>query len=106
VSGKATVVAYEPVWPRRFEEEQRVLERVLDPWLEGGIHHIGSTAVPGLAAKPVIDMIAGVRDFERAREAFEPLADLGYVYREHRPRPTAFRSRAALSGGGKRMLST
>ena len=62
-----------------------MLERVLAPWLVGGIHHIGSTAVPGLAAKPVIDMLAGVRDLEEARGAFEPLRELGYEYREHRP---------------------
>jgi GrpB-like predicted nucleotidyltransferase (UPF0157 family) len=43
------------------------------PWLEGGTHHVGSTAVPGLAAKPTIDMVAGVRDLEEARAAFEPL---------------------------------
>jgi len=62
-----------------------MLERVLRPWLDGGIHHVGSTAVPGLAAKPIIDMIAGVRDLEGARAAFEPLRALGYRYHEHRP---------------------
>jgi GrpB-like predicted nucleotidyltransferase (UPF0157 family) len=46
---------------------------------------VGSTAVPGLAAKPVIDMIAGVRDLEAARAAFERLRSLGYQYRAHRP---------------------
>ncbi len=55
------------------------------PWLEGGIHHVGSTAIPGLAAKPIIDMIAGVRDFEEARAAYEPLAALSYRHAPHRP---------------------
>ena len=54
------VVPYDPEWPRLFEAERARLEAVLAPWLERGIHHIGSTAVPGLAAKPIIDMIAGV----------------------------------------------
>jgi GrpB-like predicted nucleotidyltransferase (UPF0157 family) len=63
---------------------------VLAPWLDGGIQHIGSTAVPGLAAKPVIDMMAGVRDLEEAREAFEPLAEQGYEYTPHRPRTHRF----------------
>jgi GrpB-like predicted nucleotidyltransferase (UPF0157 family) len=84
------VVPYDPEWPRRFEAERAVLEEALRPWLEGGIHHVGSTAVPGLAAKPVIDMIAGVRDLEAARAAFRPLAKLGYGYREHRPEAHAF----------------
>jgi GrpB-like predicted nucleotidyltransferase (UPF0157 family) len=61
------------------------LERVLEPWLEGGIHHIGATSVPGLAAKPFIDMMAGVRDFEGARAAYEPLLSEGYAHTPHRP---------------------
>jgi GrpB-like predicted nucleotidyltransferase (UPF0157 family) len=80
------VVRYDPEWPRRFEAERALLERVLAPWLEGGIHHVGSTAVPGLASKPIIDMVAGVRDLEEARAAFEPLREQSYLYAPHRPR--------------------
>jgi GrpB-like predicted nucleotidyltransferase (UPF0157 family) len=76
---------YDPEWPRLFEEELVLLERILEPWLEGGIHHIGSTAVPRLAAKPIVDMMAGVRDLEEARAAYEPLARHGYVHEPHRP---------------------
>jgi GrpB-like predicted nucleotidyltransferase (UPF0157 family) len=86
----SAVLPYDPEWPRRFEAERAVLEAALAPWLDGGIHHVGSTAVPGLAAKPVIDMVAGVRDLEEARAAFRPLAELGYRYREHRPEAHAF----------------
>jgi GrpB-like predicted nucleotidyltransferase (UPF0157 family) len=85
------VVPYDPHWPELFAAERSVLEEVLEPWLNGGVHHIGSTAVPGLAAKPNIDMIAGVRDLEEARGAFEPLARLGYVYFPHRPEAHALR---------------
>jgi len=86
----ALVVAYDPEWPRRFEAERAVLEPVLVPWLDGGIHHIGSTSVPGLAAKPIIDMIAGVRDLDEARAAFAPLEELGYAHHPHRPEAHAF----------------
>jgi GrpB-like predicted nucleotidyltransferase (UPF0157 family) len=79
------VVSYDEAWPLRFEAERALLERVLEPWLDGGIHHVGSTAIPGLAAKPTIDMIAGVRDLEEARVAFEPLRQLSYLYDPHRP---------------------
>ena len=79
------VEPYDPEWPRLFEAERVFLERLLAPWLEGGIHHIGSTAVPGLAAKPIVDMMAGVRDFEQAHAAYEPLAEAGYVHEPHRP---------------------
>jgi GrpB-like predicted nucleotidyltransferase (UPF0157 family) len=91
VPGRAAlVVQYDTEWPGLFEAERAVLERVLRPWLEGGIHHVGSTAVSGLAAKPIIDMIAGVRDLEAARATFEPLRALGYRYHEHRPEAHAF----------------
>jgi GrpB-like predicted nucleotidyltransferase (UPF0157 family) len=62
-----------------------LLERVLAPWLEGGIHHVGSTAIPGIAAKPIIDMMAGVRDLEESQAAFDPLGEQSYVYDPHRP---------------------
>lgn len=73
-----------------FEAERTALKRLLESWLEGGIHHVGSTAVPGLAAKPTIDMVAGVRDVQAARAAFEPLRAFGYRYHEHRPEAHAF----------------
>jgi GrpB-like predicted nucleotidyltransferase (UPF0157 family) len=85
VEKAGAVLTYDPEWPHRFEAERAVLERALAPWLTGGIHHVGSTAVPGLAAKPSLDMIGGVRDLEAARAAFDPLRSLGYQYREHRP---------------------
>lgn len=84
------VEPYDPAWPRRFETERPALERILAPWLDGDLEHIGSTAVPGLAAKPVIDMLAPVRSLETSRAAFEPLASQGYGYREHRPEAHAF----------------
>ena len=52
--------------------------------MNGGIHHVGSTAVPGLAAKPVIDIQVGVADLETARSCIEPLAALGYLYAPYR----------------------
>jgi GrpB-like predicted nucleotidyltransferase (UPF0157 family) len=84
------VEPYDPAWPRRFAAERRALEAALAPWLDGEIEHVGSTAVHGLAAKPVIDMIAPVRELEASRAAFDSLATLGYGYREHRPEAHAF----------------
>lgn len=81
-----SIVAHDPDWPGRFEAERAVLERVLAKWLSGGIHHVGATSIHGLASKPIIDMIAGVRDLDEARAAFEPLAEHSYIYAPHRPR--------------------
>jgi GrpB-like predicted nucleotidyltransferase (UPF0157 family) len=75
----------DPSWPARFEEERVALEQAIGQWVEGGIHHVGSTAVPGLEAKPIIDILAGVRDLESARECFGPLARLGYLYAPYLP---------------------
>jgi GrpB-like predicted nucleotidyltransferase (UPF0157 family) len=84
--GQVVVVPYDPDWPRHFEAERALLEHVLAPWLEGGIHHIGSTAIAGLAAKPIIDIMAGVRDLEESRAAFDPLLERSYLHDPHRPR--------------------
>ena len=79
------VVPYRDEWPQLFDAEREILERVLAPWLRGEIHHVGSTAVPGLAAKPIIDMLAEVESVKDAWASRAPLASLGYVFEEHRP---------------------
>lgn len=63
---------------------------MLAPWLSAGIEHIGSTSVPGLCAKPILDMIAGVGSLEEAAAAIGPLAEFGYVHTPHRPRALRF----------------
>jgi GrpB-like predicted nucleotidyltransferase (UPF0157 family)/GNAT superfamily N-acetyltransferase len=71
------VVPYDPDWPRAFEmEKERITEALGSSCI--AIHHIGSTAVPGLAAKPKIDIIAAAR----GREAV--VASLGQVGYAHR----------------------
>jgi GrpB-like predicted nucleotidyltransferase (UPF0157 family) len=55
------VVDYDPAWPASFEVEHRRLAPMLG---DADIHHIGSTAVPGLVAKPVIDMMALITDID------------------------------------------
>jgi GrpB-like predicted nucleotidyltransferase (UPF0157 family) len=75
-----SLVEYDPRWPQLFEEERARLLPVLKPWLAGHIEHIGSTAVPGLAAKPVIDIMAGVSSLEESRDAIPALQSLDYLY--------------------------
>ena len=79
------IVPYDAAWPARFERERTALEQALGPWISGGVHHVGSTAVPGLEAKPTIDVMVGVRSLEEARGCFEPLAALSYQYAPYRP---------------------
>lgn len=74
---KVVVVPYDSRWPQQFQQEAAEIHRVLG---EESIllHHIGSTSVPGLAAKPIIDFLGEVNDIERVGRFNEPLAALGY----------------------------
>jgi GrpB-like predicted nucleotidyltransferase (UPF0157 family) len=78
------VVPYEVSWPARFDAEKALLETAIGRWVTGGIHHVGSTAVPGLAAKPVIDILVGVEDLTSSRTCFGELAELSYRYAPYR----------------------
>jgi GrpB-like predicted nucleotidyltransferase (UPF0157 family) len=73
------VVAYDPAWPATFEREAVRLRESLGPAILD-IEHIGSTAVPGLAAKPIIDMMLVVDDFDTARPLVRQVEELGYWY--------------------------
>ena len=76
---------YDPSWPSKFVEEREAINQAMGQLVEGSIEHIGSTAVQGLAAKPVIDIMAGVRTLADSRAAFDPLANLGYLYAPYKP---------------------
>jgi GrpB-like predicted nucleotidyltransferase (UPF0157 family) len=71
---------YDPAWPAKFEAERETLAAVLSPWLVGPIEHIGSTAVPGLPAKPVIDIMGAVRDLTSSRSVIGAVLPLRYCY--------------------------
>jgi GrpB-like predicted nucleotidyltransferase (UPF0157 family) len=76
---------YDRAWPGLFEQERTALAGAIGEWLAGPIEHIGSTAVPGAIAKPVIDIMAGVRTLDDSRPAIAALASLGYCYAPYRP---------------------
>jgi GrpB-like predicted nucleotidyltransferase (UPF0157 family) len=72
---------YNPDWPRWFEKERDHLRADLPADLVGRIEHFGSTAVPGLAAKPVVDMLVAVTCLERTRREIAPILEAqGYDY--------------------------
>lgn len=76
---------YSSEWPAQFAAEAEQLQGVLAPWLAGQIEHIGSTAVPGLSAKPVIDIMAPVRSLAHAVPAIDALTSLNYCYFPYKP---------------------
>jgi GrpB-like predicted nucleotidyltransferase (UPF0157 family) len=72
---------YDPEWPRLFLEEKEHLRTCLPHELIGRIEHFGSTAVPGLAAKPIIDMLVEVTSLEETRCRIVPILESqGYDY--------------------------
>jgi len=71
---------YSAAWPELFAIEAQRLKAVLEPWLAGDIEHVGSTAVPGLSAKPVIDIMAPVAGLDEALPAIEALRELNYAH--------------------------
>ena len=78
--GQILVSDPDPVWPAMFEQERVRIQAALGS-IVITIEHIGSTAVPGLAAKPIIDLLVGVRSLDEARSScLEPMQALGYTY--------------------------
>ena len=78
------VVGYDAIWPLKFEAEQAALQECIGPWVTAGIHHVGSTSVPGLVAKPVIDILVGVESLDQSRPCIEQVAARSYLYWPYR----------------------
>lgn len=78
---EVSIVAYDPSWPRMFEEEKRRLIECLPRQLILRIEHFGSTAVPGLWAKPIVDMLVEVSSLEETKSRVVPVLEAqGYDY--------------------------
>lgn len=75
------IVPYDASWPKLFETECRHLRGLLPSGIIGRIEHFGSTAVPGLAGKPIIDMLVEVTSLADVRQIVAPiLTREGYEY--------------------------
>jgi GrpB-like predicted nucleotidyltransferase (UPF0157 family) len=78
--GRVELRHFTTEWTRLFERERDVLMTVLSDRILD-IQHVGSTAIPGMVAKPILDIGIAVRDFEEARRCIQPIEGLGYLYR-------------------------
>jgi GrpB-like predicted nucleotidyltransferase (UPF0157 family) len=76
------LVDYDPDWPFAFLEEKKNLSEVLRDTAKG-IEHYGSTAVPGMRAKPILDILVGVNPIDDWTKCKAPLEGLGYDYAEN-----------------------
>ncbi len=79
MGGPIVVVEYDPDWVRQYEAERTLILQIIGEHV-AAIEHMGSTAVPGLAAKPIIDILLGVRALGEAPACIQPLANIGYEY--------------------------
>jgi GrpB-like predicted nucleotidyltransferase (UPF0157 family) len=79
------IVGYDPRWVELFTLERESLTRELKKWLVGVPEHIGSTAVRGLAAKPIIDIMAPVASLEDSLPAIEEAGRIGYAFYPYKP---------------------
>jgi GrpB-like predicted nucleotidyltransferase (UPF0157 family) len=72
------IVEYDPGWQDEFAEQRDRLAIILGGWLAEPIEHVGSTAVPGLASKPIVDILAPVTSLVEARAAVSILNEDGW----------------------------
>lgn len=73
------IVNYDPRWPETFAAERELILSVVGDAITS-IEHVGSTAVPGLGAKPILDMLGGLDNLYDAFRCIEPLSSIGYSY--------------------------
>jgi len=92
------IVPPEPSWPRLASEEITSIASTLNI-APKNIEHVGSTAVPGLGAKPIIDLMAGIPDFDSSRDNLQylvPLKQIGYEFDGTETTPGTWYIRKAL----------
>lgn len=88
-TGKPVVIAdYDPAWPVIFGREREEILRACGPAAFVRIEHIGSTAVPGLAAKPIIDIMPGLRSLDDAPPLIAPIESIGWEYAPEAEQPS------------------
>jgi GrpB-like predicted nucleotidyltransferase (UPF0157 family) len=74
------LVSYKKEWKTLFQKEKKLLLSAIGDFAPA-VEHIGSTAIPQLEAKPIIDIMIGVRDFSEVEKYLSPLRKIGYEYR-------------------------
>jgi GrpB-like predicted nucleotidyltransferase (UPF0157 family) len=85
------ILDYDPAWPERYESERRRLAAALGARAHT-IEHVGSTSVPGLAAKTIIDILVAVADPDDEAALAPPLEAAGYELRVREPGHRMFRT--------------
>jgi GrpB-like predicted nucleotidyltransferase (UPF0157 family) len=85
VADEIAIVPYDPLWPAMYEAEAVEIRRVVDGITTVTLEHFGSTAVHGMSAKPIIDIMLGTDDKRRWPDLIQPLRNIGYDFWEENP---------------------
>ena len=88
---RIVIADYDPAWPGRYEVERARVAAALGP-VALRVEHIGSTSIPGLAAKPIIDILVVVADVDDEEAFGPPLVEAGYELRVREPGHRMFRT--------------
>jgi len=103
-AGRIVVNRYDPSWPGEFERVRAELASALPEWV-GSINHVGSTSVPGLDAKPIIDVLLGVPDLGEGLKLIPTLESLGFEYRPKDDLPDRHYFPRIIDGLGRHHVS-
>ncbi len=80
------IVDYNPQWPQMYEQEKARIQDAIGEYLID-IQHVGSTSIPGLSSKPVIDIMTVIRNISLIEQCVQPLEALDYLYQGERGIP-------------------
>lgn len=79
---KVELVQYKSTWNTEFLKEKEALDLLFKDDIVT-IEHVGSTSIPNIKAKPIIDIVVGLKQFEYGERYIEPLLELGYIFKGH-----------------------
>jgi GrpB-like predicted nucleotidyltransferase (UPF0157 family) len=77
MTSSVEIRSYDPAWTRRAADESSRVRKALGAVT---VEHVGSTSIPGLAAKPIVDLLAGLRSFDLPPERIAAMGRLGYEF--------------------------
>jgi GrpB-like predicted nucleotidyltransferase (UPF0157 family) len=78
--GVVKLAPYSSEWPKLFEEEEKLLRGLIGKYVID-IQHIGSTSIPGMTAKPILDIGIAIARFQEGKRCVKPIESLGYEYK-------------------------
>jgi len=77
---KVKLSSYNPEWKKLYKKEEKLIRSIIEKYILD-IQHVGSTSIPNIKAKPIIDIAVGVKSLKIGEKCIKPLERLGYEYK-------------------------